>query len=326
MNKFKTQIPGLDMLFHGGIQIDNSLDDIRNNQRENNSSNNDNGLVIVIRGAKGTHKTTLALQLMNGLCRSMQDKYRSNERINALFYSINKDTWDLNDSFLDIIISQLFKDIIRQYRLDIFHHNGECDVINYSDDIQAIIEFLFDFDNSKSDDRTRSNARRISHLIGNNLPRLICEGIVIYNQRTNALHYKRAFTNDDFDNLVATRRFDTIQEYISALKSPTYKRLDDCEHKIIAKFLSNMVSVLFNVDEKGSLNMDVPKNPMTLYRAIEMDIYEKNFRLEHPSNQTSSARPKISDTIDKELQEAIINKNCKYDVVVIDGFSQLKGL
>lgn len=313
MNKFKTQIPGLDMLFHGGIQIDNSFDETCNN------SNNDKGLVVVIRGAKGTHKTTLALQLMNGLCQSMMSAYKKKckeekEEINALFYSINKNTRDLNDSFLDIIISQLFKDIIRQYRLDIFHNNGECDDINYSEDIQAIIEFLFDFKKSQSD-----NLQQIIK----NLPRLICEGIVIYNQRTNALHYKRGFTNDDLDNLIAPRKYDTIQEYISAYKVSTNKCLDSCKHEIIKKFLSHMVSVLFNADEKGSLNMDTPKNPMTFYRAIEMDIYEKNFRLKHPSNKTTSEQPKISETIDEKLQEAIINKECKYDVLVIDGFSQL---
>jgi len=323
MNKYKTNIKGLDILFHGGLQIDNSLDDIRTNNTRCGKQRENDGLVIVIRGAKGTNKTTLALQLMNGLYKSIHSKEERDERINALFYSINKDKKSLNDSFLDMIISGLLKDIIRQYRIDQFNSTNRCDLIVCREDIQNVLEFIFDFDNKKSDNRTRSRASRVNQEIGNDLPKLICEGIIVYNSRTNALHYKRTNSNDDLDNLVATRRHDTIQEYIHDLSARENQRLLRCKHPVIKDFTSNILSVLFNADEKTDLQMDTPMSPIIVYQAIETDIYKKSYKIGVSIDNEDINSHSDSSLLEQEILEAINKKKTKYDILVIDGFSQL---
>lgn len=321
MNKYKTNVPGLDMLFHGGLQVDNYLEEIRHTDSDGAK---DSGIVIVIRGAKGTNKTTLAMQLMHGLFCSMQEKHFNNERINGLFYSINKESNALNDSYLDMIISQLLKGIIRQHRYDLFKEDNECDGgINGREDIQAVIEFLFDLDNSKIDNKTKSRSKRLQQQINNNLPKLICEGIVVYNPRTSSLHYKRQYPNDDFDNFIAARRFNTIQEYIDFLNNGFNHRLAKCQHPVVAIFIKYLMSVLFNADEKCDIEMDSPKSPMTFYRAIEADIYEKVFRIGESNGSLSFLENERPKNITSELWEAIIKKNTKYEVLVVDGFSQL---
>lgn len=320
MNKYKTNVPGLDMLFHGGLQIDNNLNDLRQTA---NDGNEENGIVIVIRGAKGTNKTTLAMQLMHGLFRSMQEKRYSNERINALFYSINKESDALNDSYLDMIISQLLKGIIRQYRYDTYNQERESNAIKGSEDIQAIVEFLFDTDSRIIDNKARSMANRLLKSIGDDLPKLICEGIVFYNPRTSSLHYKRMCPNDNTDNLVATRRYNTIQEYIDFLNDGSNKQLIGCEHPVVSQFVKYMMSVLFNADEKSDIKLDSPQSPMTFYQAIEADIYEKLFRLVNEDENAPFLRTPQPRGISSRLWEAIVNKKTKYEVLVIDGFSQL---
>lgn len=316
MNKFKTNIPGFDMLFHGGLQIDSSMNDLREriaSQKDNSISGDDcvskedRGMVIVIRGAKGTYKTTFAMHMMYGLFRSLQNRNIATGE--SLFYSINKETEDLNDAFLDMIISQALKSIIRQYRHDKFNSEKICEGVEGRREIQALINFLFDLENATSDNETRDEARiRIAQL-GDKLPKLICEGVILYNLRTNALHYKRAFIADDANNLIATRRYNSVKKYLEYLKKPENDRLRNSTNPVVRDFIRNLCDITFNADEDcdEKLRLDVPRNPMTIYRAIEFDIYNKGYEKEQSSGEFKNS-----------------DANDRYDILVIDGFSQLR--
>lgn len=326
MNKYSTNVPGLDLLFHGGLQIDNSLDDMRkcnasSTTNDGNVKKEESGTVIIIRGDRGVNKTCLAMQMMHGLYCSLHDAHPNDLGDRALFYSIHNESKSLNDSYLDMIIARVMQDIVRQYRFDRFSKESVCDGVNNRTEIETLINFLFDIENSGCDNRTRREADLRNERIGKDLPRMICEGIVVYNHRTNALHYKRTFSKDDFNNIIASRRYDTITEYIEYLKSGENSRLLNCENKVINSFIRNLLSVSFNPDEISgeNLRLDVPRNSMTIFKAIETDIYGRNFPCdilgedEHLVNRGQPNPTRNDEDSNKK----------KYDLIVIDGFSQL---
>lgn len=317
MNKYKTNIPGLDTLFHGGIQIDNSLDD--NTKRVDTSTgckNKDNGLVIVIKGEKGTYKTNLTMQMMYGFYRSLNDgKDTVNKHIKALFYSVNKNSDALNDSFLDMIIAQVIKDIVRQYRKDCFLNNSsDKERKDRFIAIQALLEFIFDLDNSNSDNVTRMLTGCQNIDLRSKLPKFLCEGIVIYNGRTNALHYKREKPGDDLNNLVATRKHDTILEYIFDYLDDSNKGLHSLRYEIVQDFLNNLLAVSFNSGLTIGEEMDIPRSPKTIFKEIESDIFQKNFGNECDCPGMGK---------DEKFNHRENSNEKKYDILVVDGFSQL---
>ena len=90
MKKLSTGIPGLDTLFHGGIQLKNP----------NKDDGKNGGLIIALRGAKGCNKTLLSMQLMQGISCAL-------EKYQPLFISLNKSKEDLIDMYYDVFISRL---------------------------------------------------------------------------------------------------------------------------------------------------------------------------------------------------------------------------
>lgn len=230
----------------------------------------------------------------------------------ALFYSVNEKTENLNDAYLDMLISQLNEFIIRHYRRSIWLQDRPCEGLEGRLGIQGVMDFLFDADNTTKDNLTRAEANFRNAQIGKELPKMLCKGIVYYNSRTNSLHYKRNYSGDDWYNLVATRRFDTIKKYIEVLNGPHNSRLNASDNECVKFFLDSLLDVDFNADENGveSKVIQFPRNPTAILRAIENDIYEKAF--------------KYGNTYEK--QEAG-NSSCArrqpYDVLVIDGLSEL---
>lgn len=304
MNKLKTRIPGLDTLFHGGLQIEKVT--VRSEEDSGKE-----GMVIVIRGAKGTGRTKLALQLMQGLYLSLCESSPELVFGQSLFYSISQSKETLEDSYLDMIIAQGLRDIVRNYRIERFKSDGRvCDGIEGRRYIQALLDFLFDSDNEGRDNMTKNEARKRNNEININLPRMICEGIVYYNSRTNSLHFKRPFNGDDADNLVASRRHDTIGKYIADSMDKSNERLYNCSSLSIKNFMRGLINVEFNdggLSEK-SVKMDVPRNPMNIFRNIENNIYNRNYGISY----------------DSEKKDEDEKRNSRYDVLVIEGFSKLK--
>ena len=94
MKKIKTNLPGLDPLLHGGLQIDSLT----------GPGDSKSSLVIVLRGKKGVSKHLFAMQLMHGIARSLGRRHKDTEP-KAIYYSINKNTDKLNDSYIDFLIA-----------------------------------------------------------------------------------------------------------------------------------------------------------------------------------------------------------------------------
>lgn len=303
MKKLSTNIKGLDAIFHGGIQLEKLTTSNKDTKKER--------LVIVIKGAKGTGKPNLAMQLMHGLTKSMQI-YKKGIPPKMLFYSINKKSEDLNDRYLDILINRQIDSMIVDYRKDLLRaKEQDMNPVVPLEGKYAILDFLFDLSNTKIE-YTYSEARNRLARIRERLPLLVCEGIVNYNHRTNSLHFKRRYDGDDWHNYIAGRRCDTIQDYMSILKAAEYNNSDGS----LSCFYQDFVDCSFNDHAKGGKHTAkekdsnrfeyYSKSPMTKYQDIMDDLDSKIMEKEGK---------------DKEQDPDASKSVC--DAIVIDGFSQL---
>ena len=130
VQKLKTGISGLDNLFYSGIQLSQyaELDKVDKKGEESGQENalqgNDNGngkenngIVIAIRGVKGTHKLLLATQMLQGLTKEINRLLNKRKRESghiSLLYSLNKSDDNLQDLYLDLLLSKEINHIIKE--------------------------------------------------------------------------------------------------------------------------------------------------------------------------------------------------------------------
>ncbi len=331
MEKVRTQISGLDILLHGGMQLYTNTEKCRGttDNTKCGMQPDPDSLVIVIKGAKGVYKTQLAMHLMQGLTVSLKCYNQRPGNGKALFYSINKDKNNLNDSYIDMIIGQFLKRVVSDYRKELFENQTNCDDIKNRNVIDGILDFLFDFDNKSRDNMTQFKADQRSYYVLPNITRLICEGIVSYNQRTNSLHFVRNYFGDDNMNLVATRACESVEQYLKKLHNGKNELVRTSKAEIAEYFVNSLIDLGINESETEECDLTKIKqvSPIDKYKAIENDIYEKWYQECHKreardkENSANKQEEKIDGNSVGGARQGAGNQ--PYDCVVIDGFSQL---
>lgn len=331
MERIKTRIPGLDILLHGGVQLYTNTENCRGTDVNTKCGRRQDpdSLVIVVKGAKGVYKTTLAMHLMQGLTVSLKCYNQRPGNGKALFYSINKDRNNLNDSYLDLIIGQFFKRVVYDYRKGRFENLTDCDDINNRNVIDGILDFLFDFGNRSRDNMTQFKADQRSYYVLHNITQMICEGIVNYNQRTNSLHFVRNYSGDDNMNLVATRACESIEKYREKLHDGKNELVRTSKADIAEYFVNSLIDLGINeseTEERDSADTR-PVSPVDKYKAIENDIYEKWYRECHKMVERDKDDRADQHEVYPESNPTDGSRQCAgsqpYDCIVIDGFSQL---
>ncbi len=331
MKKISTQIPGLDILLHGGIQLYTNTENchITVDKTKRVEKTDPDSLVIIIKGAKGVYKTTLAMHLMQGLTVSLRCYEQRPGNGKALFYSINKGKKALNDCYLDLIIQQFMKRVVYDYRKEQFNRPTNCDDIKDLNAIEGVLDFLFDFRNKSRDNLTRFKSDQRSYYILSNITRLICEGIVNYNTRTNSLHFIRNYSGDDNLNLIATRAHESLKQYLDKLNDGKNEFVRTNEAKIAKDFVNSLINLGINeheLEECESTKIK-PLSPIAKYKAIEDDIYDKWYRECHEkeAQEKENSAKKLGDKTEEHSDNNTSKRieSQPYDCVVIDGFSQL---
>lgn len=96
----------MDKILLGGLQLPMYSSSVsRNNKTQ--------GIIITLKGCKGTDKTMLAMQVMHGITKSLR-RYNGEDALLApAFYSLDKMHDQLNDILLDFIISQCTRKMIK---------------------------------------------------------------------------------------------------------------------------------------------------------------------------------------------------------------------
>ncbi|MTK52943.1 hypothetical protein [Paludibacter sp.] len=217
-NKIKTGIPGLDRLLFGGLQLPP--------MPKKGESMSYRPLTVVISGESGTYRTLFGMQLLHGLSMELQNefprdveenKFKDSEQgkpemqpdqkslqytlVAPCVISFKKQEQNLSDILLDMVIAKCVRRIIK--------HNlnkENCQIIRHK-----FSSSIFDFDGCTS----------ICQFDIDEMDRYIGEEVVIYNNRTNALHFTTPYepymensANADINDLIARRKYNSMNEYI----------------------------------------------------------------------------------------------------------------
>lgn len=225
-SKISTGIPGLNDLFYGGMEL--------SDQKRT---------LIIIKGGDRTEKTLLGLQLLYNLGLDLNRKLSYPYK--PLFISTVHNRQFLEDLLLDVVIASCS----RRMTVNWVQNKGSRNM--------AFTETFF------NTDKIRGSLRNDGEIQKSNLPAesdtLICKDIIHYSNRTNALHIKTLSGDDDNDNMLYMRKYDSLGEYYRKDGSEVFDAVN-------ASLGAQCIDIsIRNVDPINILNSD---NPLV---AIEMD-------------------------------------------------------
>lgn len=327
MKKIKTHIPGLDRLLHGGIQIDSAAS-IRH------SSADFSNTVIAIRGRKGVHKHIFAMQLMHGLARSLKQK-KHKDKAKVIYYSINKTKENLNDTYIDFLITDMHGYMIKESRMNELFPNRE-DATMLHEDCRKVYDFFFSMPEETNHDYETLAASRREWLkfFDNKIVDFLNEYVLVYNPNTNSLHFRRPIMGDTANNLWISRSHDSIESYQDSLDKE-YPSLKNGGGTVATHFRDMFINVEFNPHQhavsgrEDDLDLATDLNNVERVSKAANDSYENI--LDHMQSLLDKNEEDVEGTAFSAYEKVSPGSGKKeeskggplYDVVVIDGFSQL---
>lgn len=253
VQKISTGICGLDKILLGGLQLP-----IYSPAKSQN--NKGQGIIITIKGSKGTDKTMFAMQIMHGITKSLRRYNGDNGLLPPVFYSLDKTPEQLNDLLLDFIISQCTRKMI-MLRQDL-RKEFQYDNSSFADSIFNTIPKVY------TGQELNSRSPKLPDDTYTHIDRYISEGVVYYNIRTNSLHFRTEESIDSQANMLFTRKHDSVQQYLDdvARFSDDYSRLDD--------FKNDFFDVQFNSAENEYCrdNFTYARNPAHKFTQIASEI------------------------------------------------------
>lgn len=264
--KIPTGLNGLDELLYGGIRIDRGL----NNEQEINAI--DNGIIIMIYGESGVHKTLLAMQILHGLGKGIIKEKQGNEnpRIEpSRFYSLNKNETHLQDMYLDFLICKQQKQIIN----DFLSINSEK------------------FKELSNDDAWGKKIfKKTEGENSQNIVYRIAKRELHYNSRTNALHYRKDGENDNNSNCVAYRKYDNLQQYCDDLHPKRTYITSNQDFKSAKKAYTRVLNDYKKAQKAFNLANEKYLKAITGFESLTKEKKRKN-------PQNISIKKEISDNI-----------------------------
>lgn len=214
--KISTGILGMDKLLFGGIILqeqkitkknpqENSILQKENIEKDNNKKVEIKELVITITGKSGTSRALLAMQLLHGITKNIRmlalknDDDTGIELSAPIFCSDSNDKNNLEDMVLDTLISKCVNSIIEDNIKEKNKWNG-CN-------------FCSTFFKLDEKEIAKKNIKYAE------MDLLLSEEVIVYNNRTNALHFVLPQGKDDenncndISNFIAPRISDEIKDY-----------------------------------------------------------------------------------------------------------------
>lgn len=194
--KYETHINGLDDLLFGGLQ----LRPIKKECRKDSCVNE--GTIIIIQGPRGVFKTTLALQMLYGLTKSLRKENNCICSRKSLFFSVNKTKEQLSDMLLDTVISKMIYKFISNSLNEGKEDHSVKKLCRFLFETEEQGNALDDYESLTGDSDTK------------NINEYILRDIIYYNNRTNSLHIRDP-KNLEKGTLLFHRKYNSISEYIN---------------------------------------------------------------------------------------------------------------
>ena len=291
-NKYSTGISGFDALFFGGLRLD-TLD----------VEKPDGGLIIMLRGAKGVHKTLLAMQLMQGLGRNILRNCEGRLFSKSMFFSMNKKRDSLQDMYLDLLVSMQASRIIRDAvsgKKDIWQSN-------------VWVKSLFDISGGVCLQADSAGVVKLPDDCILHADKYVAERSMYYNPRTNSLHFRRGCVRDDDGNLLFHRKYNDLEGYCAHGREALVA--------LPAGFKQDFFEVGFNRHEEG--------NGGFTYEGTTLDGFSKVLEyIEHSENGMkspccvldgfSSLRTRDLERLPFAHLEKVLRRTSVVSVVVLD--------
>lgn len=192
VQRIPTQIYGLDKLLYGGLDIIKRP------------------FTIVIRGGAGSESTLFGLQLLYGIALSLNEDERETpfvKPVKPCFVTSCHRKEDIEtlmiDTFLSSCIYLMTKKIIEK---------SYCE-----SDLSKLTKYFFDTSTIININTIPDCSLNIPvQEIEDNPDQLIADGVMYYNNRTRALHYRTADRIADLSNMVYKRSHFSINEYVDS--------------------------------------------------------------------------------------------------------------
>lgn len=219
VEKISTGIQGLDKVLLGGLQL--PLID-----SDEDASSNGKGVIIVLKGNRGTDKTLFAMQMMHGIAKSL--RYLEVQPKAPIFYSLDKNEEQMNDMLLDFIIAQCIRKMIK------VGHSGQEK--KWAGSLFA--DTMFDTCKICAGADKTENPPTFPENLKNKIDYYISEGLVYYNIRTNSLHFRTARAVDSMANILFVRKYDKIHDYQNCAKRFPAKGEDDFKNDFFEVLLN----------------------------------------------------------------------------------------
>ena len=239
--KLETGVSGLDEIFYGGIQLP-----------KNEGNGEANGLIISLIGPRGVHKPLLAMQMLQGLTKSIR-KYL-NFKNESRFYSVNKPKDQLSDMHLNAVVSKMISYVTVDYLKAPEKKTDFC-------------KFMFD---------TENVLENVGSLVKENeLDKRLAEGFLYYNTSTHALHIRREIGDPLGQcNLYCRIKHDSINGYVKdALASDKHSETKWKKEIFDVKFNSHVPKIN---NTAGNKNYYFSNTPIQQLNSILSDIENIN--------------------------------------------------
>ena len=193
LSKIRTNVPGFDDLFYGGLR----LPDIRKDKHMD-------GICIVIYGERGVAKSDLAMQIMRGVDKFFKQNSPNGMKMRSRFCSINHRESEWKRHFFGVEVLDML-DVIKAPE-DYSHPESICKLCTYFKDLDSIRKVL---------PPTPNMTLGGCHCEAINtcpICKLIRHEIIVYNSRSQSLHWN-VRGNSDMDNFVSFMSDDVIDTF-----------------------------------------------------------------------------------------------------------------
>ena len=192
VQRIPTKIYGLDKLLYGGLDIIKRP------------------FTIVIRGGAGSESTLFGLQLLYGIALSLNEKEQPTpfgKPVKPCFVTSCHSKNDIETLMIDTFVSSCINSMTKRI----------IDKSYSESDLSKLTTCFFDTSTIVSQSNWPPRTPKIPAQEIKTMPdQLIAEGVMYYNNRTRALHYRTTDNIADLSNMVYKRSHRSINEYIDS--------------------------------------------------------------------------------------------------------------
>ena len=190
VQRIPTRIYGLDKLLYGGLDIIKRP------------------FTIVIRGGAGSESTLFGLQLLYGIALSLNEKERDTpfgKPIKPCFVTSCHGKKDIETLMIDTFVSSCINTMTKKI----------IDKSYCESDLSKLTNCFFDTNTIVNLSNWSARSPKMPAQEIKTVPdQLIAEGVMYYNNRTRALHYRTADSIADLSNMVYKRSHRSINDYL----------------------------------------------------------------------------------------------------------------